>query len=455
MSAKKSQLSGASGRDSFSSSFGILVALAGSAVGLGNLWRFPYLVGENGGAAFIFIYLIFVFVLCLPIMYSEFIIGRRSQKNVFGAFKVLAPGSKWGIVGIFAVLSALCILSFYSVVGGWSIEYLVKSIMFDFTREGGANLDTMFGEFVSSPIKPLIWHVVFLLLTALVVIAGIKKGIERYTKTMMPLLFVMIILIAIRSVTLEGAKEGIAYLFKPDFSKVTSHTLLAALGQAFFSLSIGCGTIMTYASYVSKSENIVKTSALTAVADTVFAIIAGCAIMPAVFAFGISPGEGPGLVFITLPKIFAQMSMGGILAIIFFFVLLIAALTSSISLLEVVVAYLKEEFNMKRTTAVIIGSSVFLVTGCLASLSMGVLSDVKIFGKTFFDLFDSLSSDFFMTMSGLLVVVFVGWRLGKANVMDELTNSGTLKLPGWFTETTFFIIRFLAPVTILVIMVFG
>ncbi len=455
MSAKKSQSSGVTGRDSFTSSFGVLVALAGSAVGLGNLWRFPYLVGENGGAAFIFIYIAFVFILCLPIMYSEFIIGRRSQRNAFGAFKVLAPGSKWGIVGIVAVLSALCILSFYSVVGGWSIEYLAKAITFDFTREGGANLDTMFGDFVASPIKPLVWHVVFLLLTALVVIAGIKKGIERYTKTMMPLLFLMIIVIAVRSVTLEGAKEGITYLFKPDFSKVTFNTLLSALGQAFFSLSIGCGTIMTYASYVSKGENIVKMSALTAVADTTFAIIAGCAIMPAVFAFGISPGEGPGLVFITLPKIFAQMPLGGVLAIVFFFILLIAALTSSISLLEVVVAYLKEEFKMKRTTAVIIGSSVFLVTGCLASLSMGVLSDVKIFGKTFFDLFDSLSSDFFLTTCGLLVVIFVGWRLGKANVMDELTNSGTLKLPRWFTETTFFIIRFVAPVTILVIMIFG
>jgi NSS family neurotransmitter:Na+ symporter len=455
MSAKKSQSPSTSGRDSFTSSFGVLVALAGSAIGLGNLWRFPYLVGENGGAAFIFIYIGFVFILCLPIMYSEFIIGRRSQRNVFGAFKVLAPGSKWGIVGIFAVLSSLCILSFYSVVGGWSIEYLVKAITFDFTREAGGNLDTMFSDFVTSPIKPIIWHVVFLLLTALVVIAGIEKGIEKYTKMMMPMLFVMIIIIAIRSVTLEGSKEGINYLFKPDFSKVTFETLLSALGQAFFSLSIGCGTIMTYASYVKKSENIVKLSAYTAIADTTFAIIAGCAIMPAVFAFGISPGEGPGLVFITLPKIFAQMPLGGILAIIFFFVLIIAALTSSISLLEVVVAYLKEEFNMKRTTAVIIGSSIFLVTGCLASLSMGVLSDVKIMGKTFFDLFDSLSSDFFLTICGLLVVIFVGWRLGKANVMDELTNSGTLKFPRWFTETTFFIIRFVAPVTILVIMIFG
>lgn len=317
MSAKKSQSPSASGRDSFTSSFGVLVALAGSAIGLGNLWRFPYHVGENGGAAFIFIYIGFVFILCLPIMYSEFIIGRRSQRNVFGAFKVLAPGSKWGIVGIFAVLSSLCILSFYSVVGGWSIEYLVKAITFDFTREAGGNLDTMFSDFVSSPIKPLIWHVVFLLLTALVVIAGIEKGIEKYTKMMMPMLFVMIIIIAIRSVTLEGSKEGINYLFKPDFSKVTFNTLLAALGQAFFSLSIGCGTIMTYASYVKKSKNIVKLSAYTAIADTTFAIIAGCAIMPAVFAFGISPGEGPGLVFITLPKIFAQMPLGGILAIIF------------------------------------------------------------------------------------------------------------------------------------------
>ncbi|MDD2594244.1 MAG: sodium-dependent transporter [Bacteroidales bacterium] len=444
-----------SSRDNFGSRFGVLVAMAGSAIGLGNLWRFPYLMGENGGAAFIIIYLVFVFVLCLPIMFSEFILGRRSQSNVFGAFRVLAPGSKWGIIGIFGVLASICILSFYSVVGGWSIEYLVKAVLFDFTRAGSeANHATMFSDFVSSPVKPLLYHLAFMALTAFVVLAGIKKGIEKYTKMMMPMLFVMVIIIAIRSLTLEGAGAGVSYMFKPDFSKVTSGTFLAALGQAFFSLSLGCGTIMTYGSYVSKDENIMKCSAYTSIADTLFAIIAGCAIMPAVFAFGISPGEGPGLVFITLPRIFASLPLGGVIAILFFVTLLLAALTSSISLLEVFVSYLIEEFKMKRGGAVAIAFGIILLLGCFCSLSQGAMSGVKLFGMNIFDLFDYVSSNVLMPIGGLLIVIFVGWRLGKTAAFDELTNHGTLKIPQWLLETVFFIIRFVAPVTIAVIMIF-
>ncbi|MDD2293196.1 MAG: sodium-dependent transporter [Bacteroidales bacterium] len=441
-------------RDNFGSRFGVLVALTGSAVGLGNLWRFPYLMGENGGAAFIIIYLIFVFVLCLPIMYSEFVLGRRSQTNVFGAFKVLAPGSKWSIVGLFGVLASISILAFYCVVGGWSIEYLVKALCFDFTRQGTVNYETMFSDFVSSPVKPVVYHVIFLVMTAAICLGGVKKGIEKFAKIMMPLLFVMVIIIAIRSLTLEGASAGISYMFKPDFSKINSGTLLAALGQAFFSLSLGCGTIMTYGSYVSKDENIMKCSVITSFSDTLFAIIAGCAIMPAVFAFGISPSEGPGLVFITLPRIFAQLPLGGIIAILFFLTLLLAAVTSSISLLEVVVTYLLEEFKIKRKTAVFLTFFLILILGTLCSLSQGVLSDIKLFGMTFFDFFDYVSSNILMPVGGLLIVLFVGWRLGKANLFDELTNSGKLKVPQWLLEITFFIIRFLAPVTIAVIMIF-
>jgi NSS family neurotransmitter:Na+ symporter len=438
-------------RDSFSSRFGILVAMSGSAIGLGNLWRFPYLVGENGGAAFIIIYLAFVIILCLPIMFSEFIIGRRSQTNVFGAFRILAPGSKWGIMGLLAVLTSICILSFYCVVGGWSIDYLVKALSFDFKAENNAMFGNLFENFVSSPIKPLIFNLIFLGITGLIVIAGIKNGIERYTKMMMPLLFFIMIIIAVRSMTLKGGGEGISYLFKPDFSKVTSNTILAALGQAFFSLSLGCGTIMTYASYVKKDENIIKCSAYTAIADTVFAIIAGCAIMPAVFAFGISPEEGPGLIFITLPHIFSQLPLGGLIAILFFFTLFIAAITSSISLLEVIVSYLKEEFKMKRLVAVVISFSVILILGSLCSLSQGRLGNITIFSKNFFDFFDYLASNILLPLGGLLVVLFVGWRLGKSNVFDELTNQGKIKISKWILETIFFIIRFLAPATIAVI----
>ncbi len=440
-------------RDTFGSRFGILVAMTGSAVGLGNLWRFPYLVGENGGAAFIIIYLAFVLFMCIPIMISEFVIGRRSHTNVFGAFKVLAPGSKWSIIGIMAVLSAGFIIAFYCVVGGWSIEYLVKAICFDFTRHSEIDPSAMFSGFVTSPVKPIIYTCFFLALTGAVIFAGVKKGIEKFTKVMMPLLFIMVIIIAIRSLTLPGSMEGISYLFKPDFSKITSSTVLAAMGQAFFSLSLGCGTILTYASYVDKNENIIACSTYTSLADTIFAIIAGCAIMPAVFAFGISPQEGPGLVFITLPHIFAQLPFGGIIAILFFFTLFLAALTSSISLLEVIVAYMVEEFKMKRSKAVIITFFIFLILGSLCSLSQGVLSDFKIMGRNIFDLFDYLSADYLMTIGGLLIVIFVGWKMGKRSTFEELSNNGTLKIPRWFATFLFFLIKYIAPVTIIIIFI--
>lgn len=442
-------------RENFGNSFGVLVAMAGSAVGLGNLWRFPYLVGTNGGAAFIVLYLLFVFLLCIPVMYSEFLIGRRSESNAIGAFRKLAPGSKWGFVGILGVLCSISILAFYSVVGGWTIDYIVKAVMFKFTTTDTGVLENIFKESVTSTYEPILYLTIFLGLTGLVVIAGVKKGIEKYTKIMMPLLFVLVLIIAIRSVTLPNSWDGLVFLFKPDFSKVTATTIFDALGQAFFSLSLGCGCIITYGSYVKKDENIVKTSAMTSIADTAFAIIAGLAIMPAVFAFGISPGEGPGLVFVTLPMVFAQIPFGEFLAILFFFILFIAAITSSISLLEVVVAYLNEEFKFKRITSVLISLALLMVLGTLCSLSQGNLADVKLFGLTFFDFFDSLSANILMPLGGLLIVVFTGWKLGKANFTDEITSSGKVKMSNWFVEFTYFSIRFIAPVVIAVIMVRG
>ena len=441
-------------RDSFGSSFGILVALAGSAVGLGNLWRFPYLVGENGGAAFILIYLGFVFLIGIPIMLSEFIVGRRSQASVRGAYRKLAPGGRWGIAGLLAILCCVLILSFYSVVGGWGIEYLFKAVCFDFTTDDPAELSGMFSSFAASSWRPLLCHTLFLLASGVIVILGVKNGIEKFSKIMMPILFLIMIAIAIRSLTLQGAGAGIDYLFKPDWSAVTANTFLAALGQAFFSLSLGSGMVITYGSYVSSKENIVSLSAKTAIADTLFALIAGCAIMPAVFAFGISPGEGPGLVFITLPHIFSQLPLGGIVAIFFFVALLLAALTSSISLLEVIVAFCIEDFRLKRRTAVILTLIVLWILGSLCSLSQGVLHDWTIFGKTVFDLFDFVSANILMLIGGLLVVLFAGWKLGRKVIKDELTNGGTLKVPAWFLDTQVFLIRFLAPAAIAVIAIF-
>ena len=438
-------------RDSFGSRFGALVAMAGSAVGLGNLWRFPYLVGENGGAAFIIVYIALVFLICLPIFISEFIVGRRSQENAFAAFRDLSGGSAWRWVGLFTIIVPLIVLSYYCVIGGWSIEYLLKSLTFSFSGESQGTLSSMFSGFVTSTWGPLAAHTGFLLATTLIVVVGIKDGIEKFSKVMMPLLFVMVLAIAVYSITLPGAKAGIEYLFYPDFSKLTGASVAAALGQAFFSLSLGFGTIMTYASYVSRKENIMFQSAATAVSDLMFALIAGTAIMPAVFAFGIDPQAGPGLIFETLPFVFGQMPAGGVIAILFFVALLVAALTSSISMLEVAVAYLVEEKKFSRLGACACLFALCWVIGAVCSLSFGPLSHLRIAGGNIFDFFDSMSSNVLMTLGSLFTVVFVGWRLKKTDVYDEFTNGGTLKKNAVFFKILWPVIRFVAPLAVLII----
>ena len=442
-------------RDNFGSRFGALVAMAGSAVGLGNLWRFPYLVGENGGAAFIIVYIILCFLICLPIFISEFIIGRRSQKNAFATFRDLSGGSAWRWVGLFTIIVPMIVLSYYCVIGGWSIEYLLKSLTFSFGGESQGALSTMFTGFVTSTWGPLAAHTGFLLATTMIVVVGIKDGIEKFSKIMMPLLFVMVLSIAVYSLTLPGAKEGVKYLFYPDFSKLTGKSVAAALGQAFFSLSLGFGTIMTYASYVSKKENIMFQSAATAISDLMFAIIAGTAIMPAVFAFGINPQAGPGLVFETLPFVFGQMPAGGLIAILFFVALLVAALTSSISMLEVAVAYLVEEKKFSRLGACALLFVICWVIGAVCSLSFGPLSHIQIRGGNIFDFLDSLSSNVLMTLGSLFTVIFVGWRLKKTDVYDEFTNGGTLSRNSKIFGVLWFLIRYIAPVAIIAIFISG
>ena len=443
-------------RDSFGSRFGALVAMAGSAVGLGNLWRFPYLVGENGGAAFIIIYILLSFLICLPIFISEFVIGRRSQKNAYAAFRDLSGGSAWRWVGLFTIIVPLVVLSYYSVIGGWSVEYLLKSVSFSFTGAASQSVfHTMFTDFVSSTWAPLLVHTVFLIVTTMIVVVGIKDGIEKFSKVMMPLLFIMVVAIAIYSLSLPGAKAGLDYLFNPDFSKITGKACAAALGQAFFSLSLGFGTIMTYASYVSKKENILFQSTATAISDLMFALIAGMAIMPAVFAFGINPQSGPGLVFETLPFVFGQMPAGGVVAILFFLALLVAALTSSISMLEVAVAYLVEEKRMSRVWACVILFVICWVVGALCSLSFGPLSHIQIDGGNLFDFFDNLSSNILMTLGSLLTVLFVGWRLKKTDVYDEFTNGGTLSRSAKVFGVLWFLIRYVCPIAITVIFLSG
>lgn len=439
-------------RENFGSRFGVLVAVAGSAVGLGNLWRFPYLVGTNGGAAFIIVYLIFVVLLCLPIMLSEFVIGRRGQSNVFGAVKKIAPKSGWLSIGVISVAASIFILAFYSVVGGWTLDYIVKSFSPTFLTADGGNLTEQFNSFSTSTFLPLFMTILFLVISALIVAAGVKNGIEKYSKILMPLLFVLVILLGIRSMTLPGSAEGLRFLFNPDFSKINSQVILAALGQAFFSLSLGMGCMITYGSYINKKENLFKISFLGASADVGFAILAGLAVMPAVFAFGISPGEGPSLVFITLPQVFAQLPFGQIISFFFFFLLLIAALTSSISLFEVVVAYFSEELKMKRKTAVAITLLITVTLGSLSSLSQGALADVTIFGKNFFDFFDYTSSNVLLPIGGLVIVLFVGWRMKKEDVFAELSNEGAINIKKSIFGFLMFIIKIIAPIAIAIVL---
>ena len=443
-------------RDSFGSRFGALVAMAGSAVGLGNLWRFPYLVGENGGAAFIIVYILLSFLICLPIFISEFVVGRRSQKNAYAAFRDLSGGSAWRWVGLFTIIVPLIVLSYYSVIGGWSIDYLLKSFTFSFTGgESQSAMATMFTDMVSSTWTPLLAHTGFLLVTTLIVVVGIKDGIEKFSKVMMPLLFLIVISIAIYAVTLPGAKAGLNYLFNPDFSKIDAQAISSALGQAFFSLSLGFGTIMTYASYVNKNENIMFQSTSSAVADLMFALIAGVAIMPAVFAFGIDPQSGPGLVFETLPYVFGQMPAGGFIAILFFLALLVAALTSSISMLEVAVAFLVEEKKFSRVNACVVLFLLCWVIGAVCALSFGPLSDVQIGGRNLFDFFDNLSSNILMTLGSLFTVLFVGWRLKKTDVYDEFTNGGNLSRNAKIFGVLWFLIRYICPLAIIAIFISG
>jgi NSS family neurotransmitter:Na+ symporter len=448
----------AKNRETFGSRMGMLLAMAGSAIGLGNIWRFPYTLGQNGGAAFLLLYVLMLVLICLPVMISEYLIGRRGGSNPFRTFDILAPGTKWRWIGFMAVLSSACILSFYCVVGGWSVKYLADACSGVLMSFDGDYSD-LFGSFISNPWKPLFYTLVFLGITGLIIAFGVRKGIERMSKLMIKVLFLIIVLVVIRSLTLPGAMEGVRYMFVPDFSKVTADTCIAAMGQAFFSLSIGCGCILTYASYVDKKENIAASSAWIAFFDTTFAIVAGLAIIPAVYAIalmnGVDPNvsAGPGLVFITLPGVFKAMPLGGVAALLFFLALLLAAITSAISLMEVVVAFIIEELRRSRVHAVV---TCFLLcggVGVFCSLSFGPLEGFKLFGLSVFDFFDYITSNIMLPAGGLLLAVFAGWRLKRANYLDELTNSGNLNIPRWLSLTIYYLLKLVAPLAISLIFI--
>ena len=436
----------------------VIMAMAGSAIGLGNLWRFPYLVGQDGGAAFIVVYVLFSIVISLPIFFAESIVGRRSGKNCRGAFVALAPDSKWRFLGFLMVFTPMWIVSYYSVVGGWSLDYLVQALRLEFTHQAPEALNGSFARFIARPWLPVGCHLAFLAATVTIVALGVKSGIEKFSKICLPLLFILVVLIAVYSISLPGAQKGVAYLLKPDFSKLTLDSCLDALGQSFFSLSLGMGIVITYSSYVSKKENLLVAGAGTAVSDLMFAMLAGFAIMPAVFAAGIEPGSGPGLIFDTLPFIFSQMGqtmpwLSAIAAILFFLTVLFSALTSSVSLIEVGVAYLTEERGMKRGWACALLLVTTGVVGSLCSLSFGPLADRTILGMSLFDFFDTVASNVLLTIGGLLVVLFVGWKMSREDVRDEFTNGGTkvwnARLFGFF----YFLIRYVAPVGVVILFI--
>lgn len=441
-------LQGGGPRDSFSSKFGVIAAAAGSAIGLGNIWRFPYVAGQNGGGAFLLIYLFFILAIGIPVMMSEFVIGRSAQLNPVGAFKKTAPGSRWYFIGLLGVVSAFIILAFYTVVAGWTLEYLVQSVKWMLTADaiGFSEMSNEqvrgffsdhYDRFVAGIWRPVIWFVVMMFFTAFIVVSGVKNGIEKYAKILMPILLLLLLVLVIRSLSLEGSRDGLIFLFKPDFSTIKEapvKVIVEALGQAFFSLSIGMGTLITYGSYIRKKENLASTAVSVALADTFIAIVAGLAIFPAVFAFGISPDSGPDLVYITLPVIFQSMPGGLIWAFLFFLLLCFAALTSTISVLEVIVAYFSEQLNMTRKRATI-----------LAAISVGFLGLFCTVFPAVFGFFNA-SPDLLLPLGGFFIVVFVGWFLAADKSRGELSSDGKYKTT--YYRLFIFLVRFAAPLAI-------
>ena len=438
------------GRDAFASNLGAFAATVGSAIGLGNIWKFPYLTGSNGGAAFVLTYLLAVALVGLPVMTVEHVIGRRMRLDAVRAYGRLIPGKPyWSCIGWVGLASAVLIMAFYTDVAGWVFAYVFKSVTAYVS--GSALTPDTFGALAGGTWEPLCWQVAVLVLTTGIIAAGVSKGIEKVTKTLMPLLFILLIACDIRALTLPGASGGVAYLFKPDLSKLTGTVLLSALGLAFFKLSLGMGTMTTYGSYLPDQTRIVPNAARVALADTVVSLLAGLAIFPAVFAFGGKPAGGPGLLFNTIPLVFSKMPMGGLFTALFFLLAAIATIGAMVSLMEVPVAWIVEKGHAKRPVAAVVTGCGMFALGVLATLSQSpVLADVKFFGKTFFDLFDFLSSNVFLPVGGLAIALVGGWLVSRKAFVDEMNKGHTTER--WHGRTVYWFIRFVAPGLILLIL---
>lgn len=438
-------------RASFGSKLGMILATAGGAVGLGNVWRFPYMTGENGGAAFILVYMACVLLLGIPCMIAEFIIGRHGAANTYRAYSKMGGGKAWKFVGLLGVITGFLITGYYGVVSGWCLQYIYASVM----GELHGNPDYVkgyFQTFSTDPIRPVFWLAAILLLTHYVIIHGVRGGIEKASKLMMPTLFILLLVIVVASCLLPGAGKGIEFLFKPDFGKVDKGVFLGALGQSFYSLSIAMGCICTYASYYTRQTNLLQSAIQVSVVDSFVAILAGLMIFPAAFSVGVNPDSGPSLIFITLPNVFSQAFsgmpvMGWIVSLMFYVLLSLAALTSLISLHEVSTSFFYEEFHLSRKKGAVVVTVTTFVIGAFCSLSLGDMNYLSVGGKSLFDVFDFVTGQIFLPVGGFLTCVFLGWFVPLQTVRDEFTNWGTLS--GRFFGIFVFLVRYVCPLAIL------
>lgn len=440
-------------RSQFATRTGVIAATVGSAVGLGNIWRFPYETGMHGGGAFIIIYIACVLLVGIPVIVSEFAIGRGTHKNAKGAFASLAPDSPLRFVPYMGIFASMLILSFYSVVAGWILEYLYQSVACIFDSASSQAYADRFTGFITDSYRPAIWAVIFLSINFLVLRRGIEKGIERISNILMPLLFVILIVLCINSLTLPGAKQGLSFLFKPDFSAVSPSMVIGAMGQAFFSLSLGLTCLLTYASYFSDSTRLVRSASITAALDTLVALMAGVLIFPAVFTYGMEPQAGPTLVFVTLPEIFAQMPGGHIWSVLFFILLFFASITSTISMSEISISFFIEEHKMSRNRATGLNTLICMVFSIVCALSFGSLGNFTVCGLTIFNLFNYLSSNILLPLGGMAIAIFAGWVVNRRFLNSQILLPG--ESPTVASRCLIFCIRFVAPVAIAVIFISG
>lgn len=436
-------------QDQWTSKLGFILAAAGSAIGLGAIWKLPYMTGENGGGVFFLLFIIFTLLIGAPILIAEFTIGRNAQKDAISAYKHIAPGNPWALIGYGGVVASIILLSFFSVVGGWIISYLARSFTGSLSNLTQEEYGNFFNTIISNPYETVIAQLLFMVFTIWVVQGGVSKGIEKANKYMMPSLFILFIILLIRSLTLDGAMEGVKFFLKPDFSALTGETILLALGQSFFALSVGVSVMVTYASYLSKKEDITK-SAFSVVGLNIFiSLLAGLVIFPAVFALGFSPSSGPGLVFVVLPAVFNEMALGGIFMFIFFILLLFATLTTAFSILEIVVAaMIKGDAAKRKKASWIAGITVFLI-GIPSALSFGVLSDVKIFNLSIFDFADYLTSNIALPVGALFISLFIGYQMKRIEVQKEFKTGAD---PGRsLFKLWYFLIRYIVPIMIILV----